>query len=602
MTFQPRFQTLVDVFEHATTAYAPNPLFGVKHRGRWAWTTYREFARDVERARGGLADLGVGPGDRVAIIADNRPEWAIGAYATYTLGAAWVPMYESQLEKDWRFILRDCGAGVVLVADGDIARAITALRDDVDTIRHVVVLDGAAAGPGLGSFAELLTRGEASPRPLCRPAPDDICGFLYTSGTTGDPKGVRLSHGNLASNVSAIHEIFPMRPSDRSLSFLPWAHSFGQTVELHGLFSMGASMGIAEGRHAILRNLPEVRPTLLISVPTIFNRIHDGLRKRIAGSGRLQRALFDRAMSNEEDRRRLAADKRTSGWADLQHRLYDRLVFSKVRERFGGRIRFAFSGGAAISPQVMAFVDKLGITVYEGYGLTETSPVVTANWPGARRLGSVGKPIPGVRVEIDTDVTGDPKHGEIVVYGPNVMQGYHGLPDEDAAVLTGDGGFRTGDMGYLDGDGFLFVTGRIKEQYKLVNGKYVVPAPLEEQLKLSPFVENVFVDGTNEAFNVAVVVPDLEEIASWARSRGIPGEGRALLAAEDVVRKVADELAACSEGFKSYEKVRDFVFADEPFSQENDMLTPSLKLKRRVVRDRYEDRIAALYARHRSAA
>jgi long-chain acyl-CoA synthetase len=315
----------------------------------------------------------------------------------------------------------------------------------------------------------------------------------------------------------------------------------------------------------------------------------------MAEEGGFKKTMFDAAIGNEERRRRLAEKGRSSGWADFKHALFDKLVFSKVRDRFGGRLKYAFSGGAAISKEVAEFIDNLGIMVYEGYGLTETSPIATANWPGSRKIGSVGKTIPGVTVTIDKSVTNDPDNGEIVVNGHNVMKGYHNLPEENEQVFTDDGGFRTGDMGHLDDEGFLFITGRIKEQYKLENGKYVVPGPLEEQLKLSPYVANVMVYGDNKPFNVALVVPDEEMLKKYGEEHGLGSDLAALREHADVQELFTAQLEEYSSQFKQFEKVRKLRLIGEDFTTENDMLTPTLKLKRRVVLQSYGDLLESLY-------
>ncbi len=595
-TFQPRFQTLVEIYQHATKTFENRPLFGTKERGVWQWMSYGEFRDRTDHVRGALSAAGITKGDRVAIIANNRPEWAIAAYAAYGLGAAFVPMYESQLTRDWQYILADCGAKLLFVANESIRDRIDTIRGDLPDLETVVVIEGDAKGEGTTTFANFL---EADTVPLADVTADDIAGFIYTSGTTGNPKGVILSHANLASNVSAIHEFFPMSPEDRSLSFLPWAHSFGQTCELHGLFSMGASMGIAEAVDKIVANLSEVRPTLLFSVPRIFNRIYDGLNKRMHEEGGLKLKLFESAVGNAEYRKKLAERRRRSGWADFKHDIFDKLVFSKVRDRFGGRLKYAFSGGAALSQEVAQFIDNLGITVYEGYGLTETSPIATANSPSGRKIGSVGKPIPGVRIEIDREATDDPKHGEILIFGHNIMQGYHGLEEANAEVLlekNGERGFRSGDMGYVDGDGFLFISGRIKEQYKLLNGKYVVPTPLEEKIKLSPFIANVMVHGMNMTHNVAIVVPDFESLVPWAKANGLPTAPESLVKHPKAIAKIQAEVDDQSSEFRQYEKVRAVTLCAEDFTTENGMLTPSMKLKRRAVLAAFGEQLDALYA------
>ncbi len=590
---QPKFKTLVDIYERSMREYPDRPLFGTKQGGRWTWMTYREFGRHTDEIRGGLASLGVKSGDVVGVIANNRPEWAVCAYAVYGLSASYVPMYESQLAKEWEYILRDCQAKVVFVATDEIRESLEAFAGDVPTLEHIVVY-GKSSGAKL-TYDGLREKGRANPTPVTHPAPEHIAGFIYTSGTTGNPKGVLLSHANLASNVSAMHEVFPMDPDDRSLSFLPWAHSFGQTVELHALFSMGASMGIAESVPKIVENLGEVKPTLLFSVPRIFNKFHDGVLKTVEEDGGLKKKIFFTALGTAQQKKKLAEQHRSSGFVDFKHKLFDRVVFSKIRARFGGNLKYAFSGGAAISREVAEFIDSLGITVYEGYGLTETSPIATANWPGARKIGSVGKPIPGVRVVIDREVTGDPKHGEIIVYGHNVMQGYHALPEENEKVFTADGGFRTGDMGYLDEDGFLFITGRIKEQYKLENGKYVVPAPLEEQLKLSPFIISAFVHGANLPYNVALIVPDMEALEKWATDQGIHEKGAALVKNDRVQSLMREQIDKYSGEFKQFEKIKKFLLITEDFTIENGMLTPKMSVKRQKVLERWGSELDALY-------
>ncbi|MEW6270340.1 MAG: long-chain fatty acid--CoA ligase [Thermodesulfobacteriota bacterium] len=592
MSFEPMFKTLVEIYEKSTDRHPHRPLFGEKKGGRWVWSTYGDFRATTDAFRGGLAALGIGRGDVVAMIANNRPEWATAAYATYGLGASFAPMYEAQHDEEWEYILADSGTKLLCVPSQAIADRVQAFRTRLPELLHVVTIEGTADH----SFADVVALGKRSPVALVHPQPDDLAGFIYTSGTTGNPKGVLLTHKNLASNVSAIQDLFPIGPEDRSLSFLPWAHSFGQVVELHGLFSMGASMGIAEAVDKIVDNLAEVEPTLLFAVPRIFNRIYRGLKQRMAEEGGIRKMLFDAAIENEQQRRRLAEQKQSSLFVELKHALFDRLVFAQVRARFGGKLKYAFSGGAAISREVAEFIDDLGIMVYEGYGLTETSPIVTANWPGTRRLGSVGKPIPGVRVDIDRTVTGDSVDGEIVVHGHNVMKGYHRLPEENAKVFTPDGGLRTGDMGHLDGDGFLYITGRIKEQYKLENGKYVVPTLLEEEIKLSPYVSNVMVYGDNKPFNVALVVPDMENLSKWAAEHAAGLTEAELLADARVRELIQSEIEQRSGRFKQFEKVRKVALVAEDFTQENGLLTPSLKLKRCAVLHKHGSALAELYA------
>ncbi len=598
-----KFETLVDIFHASVKRFPRNELFGTKRGATWEWSTYEQFGKDVDRLRGGLASLGFTRGDKIAIVSNNRAEWAVAAYACFGLGVAYVPMYEAQLEKDWEFIVKDCEAKGLIVANDAILEKSKKFLETVPSLKHIINLGGAngTSAPGVVTYKSLLDSGKEAP--TISPGNKDVACIIYTSGTTGNPKGVILSHGNIASNVNAMHEAFPWEETDRSLSFLPWAHSFGQTCELHGLFSSGASLAICEQVDKIIEQLAEVQPTLLFSVPRIFNKLYGAVQKQISSKPGLVQSLVKAALKAKKMER----DGET---IHIGHRLVvaltDKLVFTKVRARFGGKLKYAFSGGAAISREVAEFIDSLGVTVYEGYGLTETSPIATSNYPGNRKIGSVGKPIPGGKIVIDMasiEKKGDREQGEIVVYGPNVMQGYHNRQEENDAVFTGDGGFRTGDMGYLDPDGYLYITGRIKEQYKLENGKYVVPTPLEEQLKLSPMIANAMVYGDNKPYNVALIVANVDAIKQWAGDNGVgESDTEALLKNEKVRARYKKEVEEFSGHFKGFEGVKDFALISEDFTADNGMLTPSLKVKRRTVMEKWGTMLDALYTKKKPAA
>jgi len=375
------------------------------------------------------------------------------------------------------------------------------------------------------------------------------------------------------------------------LSFLPWAHSFGQTCELHLLASLGVAMGLNDEVPNLVENLPHVQPTVLLAVPRIFNRIYDAVTAQIRERPQVVQNLVNRGIAAAE--RQVSGDPLSLG-DRLAFAISDKLVFNKVRARFGGRLRYALSGSAALSPEVASFIDALGIMVYEGYGLSETSPIVSTNYPGHRKLGSVGKPIPGVTVEIDTAATEALDQGEIIVRGPNVMQGYHNRPEEQTNVFTDRGGLRTGDTGWLDDDGYLYIGGRIKEQYKLENGRYVMPAPLEERLKLSPYIAHVMLEGTNRPFNMVLVVPADEALAEWAQDHGRE-VGRAS-ESPDVHSLISSEVERLAADFKGFEKPKAVVVVDEEFTTDNGLLTPTLKIKRAKVMEKYQAEIDAAFA------
>ena len=582
------FNNLVELFEKSCDKFASKELFGTKTADGWSWMTYGAFRTRVDAFRSALAAMGVGAGDRVAIVSDNRVEWAVAAYATYGRRASYIPMYEAQKPDEWEFILADSGCKVVIGSKKEIYEKLLKVQPNVPGLERVIGID--LPDDHVDGFPKLLADGAKTPLKSEHPGSEEIAGLIYTSGTTGKPKGVILSHGNLCSNVNAIHSIFTFESDDRSLSFLPWAHSFGQTVELHGLLSMGASMAINDDIPSLLPNLATVKPTILFAVPRIFNRVYDNLNKQMAERPAMVRNLFHTAVAAKI----AESGGKSLGIGDrIAVALAEKLVFTKVRERLGGRLKYAVSGSAALNKDVASFIDALGIQVYEGYGLTETSPIATANFPGNRKIGSVGKAIPLVRIAIDTSVTGDEKNGEILVYGPNVMQGYHNRQEETQQVLMGDGGFRTGDMGQIDPDGFLYITGRIKEQYKLENGKYVVPSPLEEEAKLSPLIANIMLHGANKPYNVALVVPDKAALEKWAADAGV-----SLTDAETnpkVAELLVGEIKKYGKGFKSYERPEKVVVTMEDFTTENGMLTPTMKLKRRSVLQKYEPQLDALF-------
>ncbi len=584
-----RGESLVQLAETSFEKYADRPLYGERRDGAWSWLTYAEVGTLVDEVRAGLAALGVHAGDRVAIVSRNSVAWAVAAYATYGLGAVFVPMYEAQRSSDWEFILRDSGASVVFGRSPEIVAMLDAIQPRLPALRHVIAVAGSPDDPR--SLDALRRLGRANPVAVIHPAPDDLAGLIYTSGTTGQPKGVMLTHRNLASNIVASTEVFPFQPEDRTVSFLPWAHAYGQVAELHIILSAGSSTALNDNIERLLDDLAEVRPTMLIAVPRIFNRLYERVRTQIAGRSRVIRALFDAGLAASSRRRRGEA---LTLREQVVRYLADRLVFAKIRARFGGRLKYVLSGSAALSLDVAEFIDGVGLEVYEGYGLTEASPVVTANYPGARKLGSVGRPLPGVTIRIDETQSNVPGQGEIVVYGPNVMKGYHARPDENAKVFAPDGGLRTGDIGYVDTDGYLFVTGRIKDQYKLENGKYVMPAPLEEQLELSPYIANVMLYGQNRPHNVALVALEVVQLRAWAHDHDI-ADSEDLAHHPAVHELIAAELARLSSGFRSFERPRAFEMTTDAWTVANGLLTPTLKLKRHDVVARYGPALDALY-------
>ncbi|HZS38667.1 MAG TPA: long-chain fatty acid--CoA ligase [Polyangia bacterium] len=589
-TFNPKYTDLGSMLAATAARWAEEPFLGEKRDGAWRWVTFGEFHSRVKRARAALAGLGVAKGDRVAVISNNRIEWAECAYAAWTLGATYVPMYEVQLEADWRHILADCGARVCLVSTDAILAKVSAMRDSLPALERIVGFD---RPDGDDSYRALCAAAGGGGRDAVTLSGGDDAVFIYTSGTTGKPKGVRLSHQSLTANICATEGMVSIGPGDRGLCILPWAH-VGGLAELNTLVLYGVSAGLCQGFDKLAENLVEVKPTWLIAVPRIWHKFHDAVQKSVAQQKPIIQRIFRRAMSAGRLRRE-------RGRLTLKDRVAlavaERVLYPKIRARLGGRLRLTTVGAAALSIDVAHFIENLGIPVLEVYGQTECSPLVTGMRPGDGRLGSVGRPLPGVTVKLDHDAPGgDAENGEIIVYGHCVMLGYHRLPEESARVFTSDGGLRTGDLGRLDGDGFLYITGRVKEVYKLDNGKFVAPVPIEEKIALSPYVAQAMVVGLNRPHNVALIVVDRAALLGWCAQQGLAcGDDASLLRDARVRRLFADELARLTESMKGYERVGGFVLTTEEMTTANDLLTPTLKVKRRNVLAKYGDQLEALY-------
>ncbi|HQI01023.1 MAG TPA: long-chain fatty acid--CoA ligase, partial [Deltaproteobacteria bacterium] len=525
----------------------------------------------------------------------NRTEWAICAFAAYGLGARWVPMYEAELTQIWKYIVTDSGIKVLFVSKPAIFEKVKDFPKEIATLERIVLVEGS----GEGSMAWVEDLGSKKPVPSIKPDPQDIAALIYTSGTTGDPKGVLLTHGNFSSNALAGLKFFSeVSHGDISLSILPWAHSYGQTAELYGFIRKGASIAFMESVQTLASDMKNVRPTYLIAVPRVFNKIYDGIWAKMNQEKGIKKALFLMAVNSAKKRRELEKEGKSCPVTNLKYAIGDKLVFSKIREGFGGRLKGVMTASAAMNPDIAHFFFDVGIPIYDCYGMTETSPAITMNSPSAYKLGSVGRPIDKVRVVIDKSVVEDgAEDGEIIAYGPNVMKGYHNKPQATAEVMTPDGGIRTGDRGKIDKDGFLFITGRIKEQYKLENGKFVFPASLEEDIRLLPYIENAMIYGENKPYNICLIVPDFVVLEKYAKEHGLPSDHKALVENPQIRELITNEVANSLKGkYGGYEIPKKFIFLDENFTVENGTLTQTMKLKRRVVVGKYKDMIEELYA------
>jgi long-chain acyl-CoA synthetase len=538
------------------------------------------------------------------MIANNRSEWAVVACAAYTLNAVLVPMYEAQLPSDWAYILNDAECKVVFCAHATLHHTLqTQVLAHTPGVHHVVALDGPATESYtyehlLQTVAQAATAVTTAP-----PTPSDLANLIYTSGTTGKPKGVELTHANFTSNVQAaarsMQNVFELiRPDDVSLAFLPWAHSYGQTCELWVGLAHGGRLGIGRGVSHILDDLQLVQPTVLYAVPTLYKKIYEGVHTLMANEpSPVKRYLMQTALKLGQ----LKSQQGLGMLQNVQFKLLNQIVLSKIRQRFGGKLRHGFVAGAACPVEVLHFMDAIGIPVCEGYGLTETSPIICINTPNNRQAGSVGRAIGGVTVHVvdeNNQAVPPGQEGEICCTGPNVMRGYYKNPEATAQVLTpapdGNGVmFHTGDLGRQDANGWIKITGRLKEQYKLENGKYVVPTPIEEAMGLSRFISQVVLAGANRPYNVALIVPEWTTIrALWKVPESTSDDE---LAADARFAPLIDaEIQASCAHLKKYEVPAAWAVV-APFTAANNMLTPKMSIRRHKVISTYVDTIDSLY-------
>ncbi len=586
-----------EIVDQSARKFPQRPYIGTKNKAlkKYDWITYADLAKRVDNVRSGLSQLGVKKDDAVGIISNNSENWAVCFFATSGLDARFVPMYEAELEQVWKYIINDAKIKVLFITKKAIYDKIKDSISSIPTLQKVIIMEG----DGPDTLSDLEKKGASKKVKAIYPDPSSICILIYTSGTTGDPKGVLLSQANITSNAHAVTQNFPdMDENDSLLSILPWAHVFG-LGELVVCCILGGSIGLAESASTIPEDLSLVKPTFLVAVPRVFNRVYDGLWTKMNEEGGLAKTLFVMGVESGKKKRELASQGKSCFMTNLKFKIADAIVFKKIRERLGGRLKGVMTGSAMMNPDISHFFWDMGIPLYDAYGLTETSPGATMNKPSKYRIGSVGPVMGMCRIVIDKSVTGtEATDGEIIIYGPNVMQGYHNKPDATKAVMTPDGGFRTGDRGRLDKDGFLYITGRIKEQFKLENGKYVFPASIEEDVKLNHYIENAMIYGEGREYNVCLVIPDFVAMEKWAEKNGLPKDHAELLKREETRKFLENEiLSELKSKYGSYEIPRKFLFIEQAFTVENGMLTQTMKLKRRVVFEKYMDEIKKLYAK-----
>ncbi len=598
-------RTLVDYFRHAAASGKADLLLQ-KLQGSWRPMSADGFGEMTKGLTLGLALLGVDRHDRVAILSENRPEWAATDFATLALGALTVPIYTTYLAPQVEYILRDSMAKVVVVSNAVELQKVLDVRQRCRDLNHILVIEPADWSAGKATpLSDVVTKGlsvlAVDPMAFDERADalvaSDWATMIYTSGTTGEPKGAVLTHENFVANVSTCSTLFEVMPSDIALSFLPLAHVFERMVD-YLYFSRAATIAYAESIDKLSENFQEVRPHCFAAVPRVYEKMLARVQGAVERAPALRRRIF--AWGLRTGRARLLFEERGERpgfFLRLKARLADRLVFSKIKARLGGRFRFAISGGAPLAKEVAEFFWAAGVHVYEGYGLTETSPVLTCNRPGEWRLGSVGRPIPGVTLKLAPD-------GEVLAKAPNVMAGgYWRKAEETETVFDEEGWFRTGDIGAFDEDGYLTLTDRKKEILVSAYGKNVAPAPIEAALKVVRYVSSAVLIGNRRKFLSALIVPNFDRLEAWAHENNVPAERREELIVEPRVRALFRQALDIVNGDEPHERqIRAFTLLAEDFTIDGGELTPTLKVKRRVVDEKFRDVINRMYAEAEHAA
>ena len=603
------FATLNELFLKAVAKHDKPDCFLAKSEGRYRSVASREALGKVAVLASGFARLGVERGDRVAILSENRVEWALTDYAILGLGAITVPVYPTLLEPDIEYILGESGVKFIVVSTEVQLRKVLNVRSRLPGLRFVLVMDAASPGrEGVWAWKQLVETSSGAlestiesfkVRALAT-KPEDTASIIYTSGTMGQPKGVVLTHANIASNIRACQSLFPLENRDVGMSILPLSHVLERMLDYVFLWD-GVTIAYPESFEALPQNLLEVRPTVMAVVPRVLEKIYAKVMEKVRRALAVRQRLFHWAVGMGKEYFPYQLRGRTAPLGPrLKRAVADALVFSKVRAQLGGRIRFLISGAAPLSRELAEFFFVMGLPVYEGYGLTETSPVVAVNYPGHVRLGTVGRVIPGVEVKLgeEVDLEDGSSGREILVRGPNVTAGYYHLEEENRGSFV-DGWFRTGDLGSLDADGFLSITGRRKNLFKTSGGKFVSPEKLENLFQGHPYVHQIVVLGAARKFVGALVVPNFERLEAYARSQGFAfKDRRELVAHRQVQNFMNQQVDEATRWLPQHEKIRQIELLPEEFTIDSGELSPTHKVKRRTVEERYRDVIEEIFQRH----
>ena len=589
--------TINQMVQNTIQQYGSKTALSHKVDKKYQDISYATLAERIKDFCLGLTELGLQKGDRVALLSENRPEWAITDLATLAGGGVTVPMFSTLTSAQVEYIVRDSGAKILCVSSERQLQKIKDWDANVPTnIQHIVIFDD-LQDDSVRTFDQVCELGQQVENgdQVYQQAseavePDDLASIIYTSGTTGDPKGAMLTHNNFMSNVQAAMGVVTIGPDDVFLSFLPLSHVFERMGGHYLPLSSGATIAYAESPLAIRQNMPEVRPTIMMSVPRVYEMMHERILNTVKEYPPARQKIFHWGVGvGSKVSQAIQQKKKPSLGLSLKASIANKLVFKKIKARTGGRLRFFVSGGAPLSKAIAEFFHAAGILILEGYGLTETSPVISVNQPDRWKFGTVGPIVPGVEVKIAED-------GEILSRGPHIMQGYFNKPSDTAEAIDADGWFHTGDIGEIDEEGFLTITDRKKNILVLSNGKNVAPQPIENQLKQSPYISEIMLLGDQHKSVAALIVPSLDEIKEYAKEQQLEtGDMAALLQTQEIQRLIRGEINQYSSDLADFERVRMFTLMAEEFSEESGEMTPTLKLKRSVVMENHKAAIEQMY-------
>ena len=596
-----QYKTISEMFLNTTNEYSSKPLYYYKKNNEWIGIKGSDVKSTVRNISSGLRSVGIGLGDNVAILSTNSPRWAMSDYGIICNGSASVTVYPTLLPAQIEYILNNSDSKAIFVENQDQLNKINEIKGNLENLQHIVVMDDSCTEKedNISNFMDFLDKGldyekenKFSLSAISNDIKeDDLLTIIYTSGTTGNPKGVMLTHKNLISNVLATINMADLKPTDEHsfLSFLPLSHVLERMTGHFTGFALGSTVYYAESIETVADNLGETSPSIVVSVPRLFEKMYNKINDGLKTAPSIRRKIFKWAYKVGEQTAHIRDKSTLTGLTKMKFNLANKLVYSKVKAKLGGKIRFFVSGGAPLSKEVAEFFSYLNITILEGYGLTETSPVLTSNTETDLRFGTVGKPIFNVEIKIADD-------GEILAKGPNIMKGYYKNDEATAKSIDSDGWFCTGDIGEFDQDGFLKITDRKKSLIVTSGGKNIAPAPLENALITSVYIEQVVAIGDKRNFISALITPNFEALEGFLKSKGHENLGaKEMVEHPDTIALFLSEVEERMGNFAKYEKIKKFTVCDRLFELERGEITPSLKIKRKVVTENFKDTIDAMY-------